>query len=74
MLRAAKGGNQKGYEAAETGSRPGTVEADRDLGSRSWEARHRVQNGWWRPVVIDACLVRRSKTKMRVENWVQRAV
>ena len=33
-----------------------------------------VQDGWWRPAGMDACLVRRSKTGMRVEIWVQRAV
>ena len=33
-----------------------------------------MQDGWWRPAGMDDCLARRSKTKMRLENRVQRAV
>ena len=33
-----------------------------------------MQDGQCGPEGMDACLARRSKTGMRVENWVQRAV
>ena len=36
--------------------------------------RQKVQDGQWRPAVIDACLARQSKNGMRMENRVQRAV
>ena len=63
-----------GDDMAETSSRRGDAGADRDLGIRSREARQRVKEGWRRLVGMDACLVRRPKTGMRVENWLRRAV
>ena len=45
-----------------------------DLGSRSRAARQRVQDGRWRPKLMDACLTRQTKTRMRVENLVRIAV
>ena len=43
-------------------------------GGRSRAARKRVKDGRWRPAGTDTCLARRSKTRMSVENRVQRAV
>ena len=37
-------------------------------------AIQRVQDGWWRPAGRDICSARRSKTEIRVDNWVQREV
>ena len=52
----------------------GATGADRDMGSRSRAARQRLYDRRWRPAGLGACLARRSKTGIRVENWVQRAV
>ena len=48
--------------------------ADRDVGNKSMEAMQQVQDGQWRLAGMDACLDRRSKTVMRVENRLIRAV
>ena len=69
-----KGDNLTGDEAEETGSWRRSEGVDRDLGGRSRASRQRLQDGQWRPTGIDACLARRSKTIIRVENRVQRAV
>ena len=58
----------------ETGPRRRDAGDDRDMGSRLRAARQRVQKWWWRPAGMDTFLARRSKTGMRVENRVQRAV
>ena len=55
-----------GDEAVETGSWCGAAGADRDLGNRSRAVRQIAQDGRWRPAVMDACLVERSKTVMGV--------
>ena len=69
-----KGSERTGGEASETGSRNRAAGDDRELGIRARAARHRVQYGWWRLAGMDYCLARWSKTGMRVENRVQRAV
>ena len=56
------------------GSRSVDAGEDKDLGSRSRAARQRVQYGQCRPAGMYACLVRRPKTGIRVENRVRRAV
>ena len=48
--------------------------ADRGVGNKSRAAIQKVQDGQWRLSGIDACLDRRSKTVMRVENRLIRAV
>ena len=63
-----------GDKAAETGLQCGDAGVNRDLGSRSREAIQRVQDGRWRRSGMDASLARRSKTRTRMENWVQIAV
>ena len=74
MSKSEKGGDRTGDEAAETGLWIRAAGADRNLGSRLWVTRQRLQDGRWRPAGMDACLDRRSKTGMRVENKVRRAV
>ena len=63
-----------GEKAEEMGMWHRVTGDDRDMGSRSRAARQRVQYRRWRPAGMDTCLARRSKTGIRVENWVQRAV
>ena len=63
-----------GEEATETGSRRGDAGADRYLGSSSRATRQQVQDRRWRLAGIDAYLAWRSKTGMRVGNWVRREV
>ena len=53
------------------GSCSGAAGAYRDLGSRLRSARQQVQDGRWRTMGVATCLTRRSKTGVRVENWLK---
>ena len=63
-----------GGKVEEMGLWHGATGDDRDMGSTSRAARQRLYDRRWRPAGMDTCLARRSKTGIRVGNWVQRAV